>query len=119
MINITTSPDTLSALATLSGFHWKIGHRILTLIGTGFLLGFFHVATGPDHLTALATLSANIGNYKAFSYGIRWGIGHSTGLAIVAATLIPLSTGNDVSHLYTPKYSFVFDFAFSEITHLS
>jgi hypothetical protein len=47
------------------------------------------VLTGPDHLSALATLSANVGHVRqAFLLGIRWGIGHSTGLLAVAILLI-------------------------------
>jgi hypothetical protein len=52
---------------------------IAGIIGKGIGMGFLHVLTGPDHLSALATLSANVGNGKAFSLGVRWGVGHSTG----------------------------------------
>jgi len=69
---------------------------IIELIGTGILFGIIHVLTGPDHLSALSTLSANIGNYKAFTLGIRWGIGHSTGLVIVAVILISLSQDDNI-----------------------
>ena len=51
-------------------------------------MGIVHVLTGPDHLSALATLSANIGNFQAFWYGVRWGIGHSVGLILVGSILI-------------------------------
>jgi ABC-type nickel/cobalt efflux system permease component RcnA len=48
--------------------------------------------TGPDHLSALATLSANEGNIRhALCLGIRWGIGHSTGLLAVAVIMILIS----------------------------
>ncbi len=67
-------------------------------------LGVVHVLTGPDHLSALATLSANVGDYKAFKYGVRWGIGHSIGLVIVGSILIiidltghPRNYGSDVN----------------------
>lgn len=66
----------------------------LQLIGNGLTMGVIHVLTGPDHLSALATLSANVGNCYAFAYGIRWGIGHSTGLVIVASVLIAISSGD-------------------------
>lgn len=53
------------------------------------VLGIVHVLSGPDHLSALATLSANVGHVRqAFLLGIRWGIGHSTGLLTVAVVLI-------------------------------
>lgn len=48
-----------------------------------------HVLTGPDHLSALATLSANVNNIENAAWlGIRWGIGHSTGLLLVAILLL-------------------------------
>jgi hypothetical protein len=50
------------------------------------------VLTGPDHLSAIATLSANVGSFKeAFPLGVRWGLGHSTGLLLVGIVLIVLS----------------------------
>eukprot|EP00563_Minutocellus_polymorphus_P013573 CAMPEP_0181048806 /NCGR_PEP_ID=MMETSP1070-20121207/15633_1 /TAXON_ID=265543 /ORGANISM="Minutocellus polymorphus, Strain NH13" /LENGTH=329 /DNA_ID=CAMNT_0023127617 /DNA_START=263 /DNA_END=1252 /DNA_ORIENTATION=- len=54
-------------------------------------MGTLHVLTGPDHLSALATLSANVGNCAAFSLGVQWGLGHSTGLIIVGSALIAAS----------------------------
>jgi hypothetical protein len=57
-------------------------------------MGIIHVLTGPDHLSALATLSANIGNFEAFWYGVRWGIGHSIGLIIVGSILILIDYAN-------------------------
>uniref|UniRef100_A0A7S2H891 Nickel/cobalt efflux system n=1 Tax=Helicotheca tamesis TaxID=374047 RepID=A0A7S2H891_9STRA len=68
----------------------------ITIIGSGIVMGIVHVLTGPDHLSALATLSANVGNFKAFGLGVRWGIGHSTGLVVVAAILIAFSGGGEV-----------------------
>jgi putative Mn2+ efflux pump MntP len=48
--------------------------------------------SGPDHLSALATLSANVDNYSlAFGLGVRWGIGHSTGLLIVGLVFLYLT----------------------------
>ena len=53
------------------------------------LLGIVHVLTGPDHLSALATLSANASaKCYAFFLGVRWGVGHSTGLLLVGIVLI-------------------------------
>ena len=53
-------------------------------------LGIVHVLTGPDHLSAIATLSVNVGDFRAFWYGIRWGIGHSIGLIVVGSVFIAL-----------------------------
>lgn len=48
-----------------------------------------HVLTGPDHLSALATLSANVSSFRSsFFLGVRWGVGHSTGLLLVGIVLI-------------------------------
>mmetsp|Transcript_9661 Transcript_9661/g.9447 ORF Transcript_9661/g.9447 Transcript_9661/m.9447 type:complete len:316 (-) Transcript_9661:71-1018(-) len=59
------------------------------LVTTGLTLGVLHVLAGPDHLSALATLS--VGNsWKAMALGIRWGLGHSTGLVAVATLFISL-----------------------------
>ncbi len=58
------------------------------LIGKGILLGMLHVLSGPDHLAALVALSANVGKCWAFSVGVGWGIGHSTGLLVVATILL-------------------------------
>lgn len=66
----------------------------LALLGTGMGMGVVHVLTGPDHLSALATLSSNVGDFKAFEYGVRWGVGHSIGLVLVGSILIAL----DYSH---------------------
>ena len=53
-------------------------------------LGIVHVLTGPDHLSAIATLSVNVGNFRAFWYGVRWGVGHSIGLVSVGSIFIIL-----------------------------
>lgn len=58
--------------------------------------GCVHVLTGADHLSALATLS--VGS-RAFSLGIRWGLGHSTGLILVAAVLLGLDDRIDPTKL--------------------
>lgn len=59
------------------------------LVLTGLTLGLVHVLAGPDHLSALAALSVGT-SYKAFLLGVRWGIGHSTGLVAVAVVFILL-----------------------------
>lgn len=79
---------------------WGNFARMITseLIQTGFVLGIFHVLAGPDHLSALATLS--VGNsWKAMTLGIRWGLGHSTGLVVVAIIFISLKGDLDLSRV--------------------
>jgi ABC-type nickel/cobalt efflux system permease component RcnA len=51
--------------------------------------GCVHVLSGADHLSALATLSVG-SRFKAFSLGIRWGLGHSSGLILVGGILLGL-----------------------------
>mmetsp|Transcript_34248 Transcript_34248/g.63023 ORF Transcript_34248/g.63023 Transcript_34248/m.63023 type:complete len:362 (+) Transcript_34248:66-1151(+) len=65
----------------------------MELISAGTLMGIIDVLTGPDHLSALATLSGtNISSRSshpgAFLLGVKWGIGHSLGLLVVAGILI-------------------------------
>lgn len=64
-------------------------HHIYKLMVTGVSMGVLHVLAGPDHLSALATLA--VGNsWRALTLGIRWGLGHSTGLIVVAIIFILL-----------------------------
>src|SRR5690242_914146 len=49
---------------------------------TGLLAGLIHVWTGPDHLTAVAPLAVRHPK-RAWIPGIRWGFGHSAGVAVV------------------------------------
>lgn len=49
---------------------------------TGFLAGSVHVLTGADHLAAIAPLAAD-GRRVAWRTGVRWGVGHATGVALV------------------------------------
>jgi hypothetical protein len=68
------------------------------LIITGLSLGVLHVLAGPDHLSALATLS--VGNsWRAMALGVRWGLGHSTGLVVVAVIFISLKGELDLTRI--------------------
>lgn len=49
---------------------------------TGILAGIIHVWTGPDHLTAVAPLVVRR-PHRAWVPGVRWGLGHSAGVAMV------------------------------------
>jgi hypothetical protein len=46
-------------------------------------LGALHVLTGPDHLAAIAPL-ATFDRSRAWRVGVRWGLGHSGGVLLVA-----------------------------------
>jgi hypothetical protein len=65
------------------------------LVEKGCAMGVVHVLAGPDHLSALATLS--VGNsWRAMSLGIRWGLGHSSGLLLVACVFLSLKGNLDL-----------------------
>jgi len=49
---------------------------------TGLIAGTVHVLTGPDHLTAVAPLAVRRPR-RAWLPGLRWGLGHSAGVAVV------------------------------------
>jgi hypothetical protein len=66
--------------------------------GTACLLGVVHVLTGADHLSALIALSAG-GGWRSFFLGVRWGLGHTGGLLVIAALFFAL--GQEVIDLDT------------------
>ena len=49
---------------------------------TGFIAGAVHVWSGPDHLTAVAPLAVRRPQ-RAWVPGVRWGFGHSAGVAVI------------------------------------
>jgi hypothetical protein len=57
---------------------------VLTACLAGLLAGLLHVFAGPDHLAALAPLSLQARG-RAWVVGLRWGLGHSSGVLVVAA----------------------------------
>lgn len=71
------------SLASRAGF---LTHNTQTHT-LGLTFGCIHVLTGADHLSALATLAVG-SKFHAFGLGIRWGLGHSTGLILVASVLL-------------------------------
>lgn len=76
----------------------SIGEQEKNLIMTGLSMGLIHVLAGPDHLSALAALAVGT-SYKSFMLGVRWGIGHSTGLIVVAVVFIALKGDLDLRRL--------------------
>ncbi|GAB9473320.1 hypothetical protein Gpo141_00010474 [Globisporangium polare] len=75
--------------------HDLVGAPISTIISTGLLLGVVHVITGPDHLSALIVLSAG-SSWRSATLGMRWGLGHSTGLIVVTAIFLAVDQHLDV-----------------------
>lgn len=51
----------------------------LTVCLSGLMFGALHVLVGPDHLAALAPFSVEARG-KAWTLGLRWGLGHSAGI---------------------------------------
>lgn len=49
---------------------------------TGLIAGSVHVLSGPDHLAAVAPLAVKA-HQSAWRSGLRWGLGHSAGVAVV------------------------------------
>lgn len=60
---------------------------LIPILGLG--AGFLHVWSGPDHLAAVAPLVArsHAGGWKI---GLRWGLGHSAGVALVGLAALGL-----------------------------
>ena len=52
----------------------------------GLAAGLLHVFSGPDHLAAIAPLAAD-GDRRQWQAGLQWGIGHTTGVLLIAALL--------------------------------
>jgi cytochrome c biogenesis DsbD-like protein len=61
---------------------------VLTLL-TGSLAGVFHVLSGPDHLAAVAPLAVD-DHRRGWFAGWTWGIGHASGVVLVAVMAVLL-----------------------------
>ncbi len=55
----------------------------------GLAAGLLHVFSGPDHLAAIAPLAAD-GDRGQWKAGLQWGIGHTTGVLLIALLLLLL-----------------------------
>jgi hypothetical protein len=62
---------------------------VISVCGAGLVAGLLHVFAGPDHLAALAPLSIQA-RRRAWAVGLRWGLGHSSGVLVVAAAAFGL-----------------------------
>jgi len=56
--------------------------RAVIAILSGFVAGAAHVLSGPDHLAAVAPLAAQP-QRKSWIVGLRWGLGHSSGVLVI------------------------------------
>ena len=59
------------------------------IVLTGALAGLFHVLSGPDHLAAVAPLAVEDGR-RGWLSGWTWGLGHASGVVVVALLAIVL-----------------------------
>ena len=71
---------------------------MLTVCLAGLIAGLLHVFAGPDHLAALAPLSI-AARRRAWIVGLRWGLGHSAGVIVVAALAFGLRRAVDFGAL--------------------
>jgi hypothetical protein len=65
------------------------GEERMTFALAGLLAGFVHVFTGPDHLAAIAPYAVD-GKSGAWRTGVRWGLGHASGVLGVALLALAL-----------------------------
>jgi hypothetical protein len=56
---------------------------------TGALAGFVHVLAGPDHLAAVGPIALD-GRRRGWLAGWTWGVGHASGVVVVAALVVVL-----------------------------
>ncbi|MGB0647001.1 MAG: hypothetical protein ACPGQS_07490 [Bradymonadia bacterium] len=70
----------------------------MVMIWAGLLAGAIHVISGPDHLVALAPYSFQAEGNRML-IGLKWGLGHGIGIAVIALTVLGLKTQIDVSSL--------------------
>ena len=61
----------------------------MLVLVTGTIAGFFHVLSGPDHLAAVAPL-AIADRERGWLAGWTWGIGHASGVVVVAVLAVLL-----------------------------
>lgn len=71
---------------------------MIQLALAGLAAGFVHVYAGPDHLAALGTLAVRRGR-GAWVLGLRWGLGHSTGVLVVGALAFLLRGAIDLERV--------------------
>jgi ABC-type nickel/cobalt efflux system permease component RcnA len=62
---------------------------MIAAILAGLVAGVLHALSGPDHLAAVTPLSISA-DQRAWRIGVRWGLGHAIGVALIGAVLIPL-----------------------------
>jgi len=69
---------------------------VWAIVWAGFISGFVHVLAGVDHMSALLPLSVGK-NWRASLLGVRWGIGHSLGVIVIALLAVELRQVMDMT----------------------
>jgi len=67
----------------------------MTLALAGVAAGVVHVLSGPDHLAAIAPYAVT-DKTRSWKTGVRWGLGHSTGVLGVGQTYLSNDVGQRV-----------------------
>jgi len=60
---------------------------VIAILFIGVVAGVSHVITGPDHVAALAPFSVEA-QRRAWTVGLRWGVGHAAGIVAVALVFV-------------------------------
>lgn len=76
----------------------QINTSLLITILAGFSAGSIHVLTGPDHLAAVAPLAVQR-RTRSWVLGLRWGLGHASGVCLVTLIGILLKSFIDIEKL--------------------
>lgn len=62
---------------------------MISVVLGGLLAGLVHVLSGPDHLAAVAPYAVQE-RLRAWRVGLRWGLGHTGGVAVIGALALLL-----------------------------
>lgn len=76
----------------------NLGVVALHVALAGALAGLLHVVSGPDHLVAIAPLSMKR-PWLGLRIGIRWGLGHASGVLMVGVAGVSLRAFVDIDSL--------------------
>jgi hypothetical protein len=71
---------------------------VILVLLSGLAAGFSHCVLGPDHVAALAPFSVEA-QRRAWRVGLRWGIGHATGIVAVAIAFVVAAESLDLHFL--------------------
>jgi ABC-type nickel/cobalt efflux system permease component RcnA len=69
---------------------------VFAVVASGLIAGVIHVVSGVDHLAALMPLSVGK-RWSAVFLGLRWGIGHTAGVIVVALLAVALKQQLDIA----------------------